>query len=268
MRVLAVFDFSNPAVVLQLLDKKKLHVLVALFCLPLPTSEMSVARMISCSRKTARETLWSLAALGLVARGAAYAKSPWILTVAAHQLPLPFEKLHENGTETAVFGGVMGTSEGKNYPHQLSTTTTLNREESGEGSSSSNTRLDPRTQNCTAGTKGGTSEGKNYPHRQKLSTGSAKPVDNFKPGLIAAFQKAGIGRNMWHELAALDWVTAEYVVAHSRLRKEETGDIPLMIFRMREGDGTPVFEFEVCPDCGSRIRNGLDCLRCSGVIKS
>ena len=237
-----MFDFSNPAFVLQLLDKKKLHVLIALFCLPLPTSELDVAALVGCNRKTARETLMALRVLGLVERSGFKEKSPWTLTSEAHQLPLPLKMLNGNSMGTAVLEDGSDFGEGKNYPHQVSATTTLNKEE--------------RSAAAAALAGNGVSEGKNYPHGKRLTS-----KVGLKPGLMQALEESKIGRNMWEELAGYEWVTAEYVTAHSQLRRENHETIGLQIHRMREGDAMPIFEdVSGCPHCGRRLDDFGRCI--------
>jgi len=202
--------YDSPAIVLQLLKGNKLHVLITLFCLQLPTSEIQVAAMSGLNRKTARATLNQLVALGLVLRSGS-TRSPWDLTATALQLPLPLRQLQGNHIGTPVLPDVV-------EPSPL---------------------LEPKKQAA--------------PHN---------------PGLIHAFQEAGIGRNMWLELAGYSWITPEYVTAHARAVRQRGESVGLLVHCLREHDPMPIFnEQNVCPDCGNRLF-GNECLICSGVIET
>jgi len=63
--------------------------------------------------------------------------------------------------------------------------------------------------------------------------------------LLLAFKASGIGRNMWRELAELEWVDAEYVRGHAEYRIERGDNTGLMITRMRCGDSVPGRKVEV-----------------------
>jgi hypothetical protein len=99
---------------------------------------------------------------------------------------------------------------------------------------------------------------------------------NFYPSaemgdLVAAFREAGIGKNMWAELAGYEWVTVAYVQAHTWLAKKN-GDPPsYQIQRMRCGDAAPVVRLEECPECGSKHfwdKQLQSCYKCSGLVHS
>jgi len=81
-----------------------------------------------------------------------------------------------------------------------------------------------------------------------VKTCSKPPQDKFDDidvDLLLAFRAAGIGRNMWRELAELEWVDAEYVRGHAEYRIERGDNIGLMITRMRCGDSVPGRKVEV-----------------------
>jgi hypothetical protein len=86
---------------------------------------------------------------------------------------------------------------------------------------------------------------------RSVGTGRTARRDNgVPPELVAAFKSAGIKRHKWKELASLDHVTPEYVLAHlervmnhDNPKKRNTG---FLIHCIKSGD--PVLE--VCRGCG------------------
>ncbi len=238
--------FDNPAQVLQMLDGRKLHVLIALFVLAeagsLPCSEMDVSCLVGCDRGTARRTLEKLAALGLAGRGSFKSKSSWTLTSEAHQLPLPLRQLSGNHAGTAV----LASGEVRISPHGA-TTTTLNIEE--------------RSAIPAAAAEDAPREVRNAPHGEKLSTG----YPQNSGGVVAALHRFGVGWPTDAELAGLDWVDVAYVEAHGRLMRDNGDRVALMVHRIRSGDRMPVFDDGRCA-CGAKLFNGA-CLVCEGVIQ-
>ncbi|MFQ5437135.1 MAG: hypothetical protein ACE5FD_19930 [Anaerolineae bacterium] len=215
---------------IQLLNGRKLHVLMALFVLrpALPVSEREVAALVGCHRGTARETLFSLMGLGLVSRSGHKTKSPWTLTTDAYQLPLPFNHLGRGNT--AVIGAVVTknvTNEVKNPPHRpYSSTSSLSNEYSEKKSLEGTSREEEEKKACD--------EVKNPPHRPKIDA-----------ELQTWLARAGVWRSRWGEAAAKEWMTVEFVKGHT-LRGERDGDPSNYVAnRIMAGDPPPL----VCPHC-------------------
>lgn len=226
---------NNTTAVLSLLKGMPLTVLVAMFAAPvLPISEVEIAAMIGINRKTARGHLRYLASLGLVNRNGRY--EAWSLADGALQLPLPLVSLAAGG-------------KGKSYPSLSSPSSSINEGLFGDLEGEEEARL---------------AKGKSYPSR--FADGEEKAR---KRGLIQAFQRAGIGMNMWEELAGYLWVTAEWVDAHAEYARRVREPTSYVIQRLRCGDAVPeMVTVDVCPDCGSGdFWVDGRCLVCAGLIK-
>ena len=238
--------FGTTAAALQMLDGRKLHVFIALVALrkQMPVSESDVARMIGCNRKTARTHLQSLEALGVVLHRGEFSKRPWTLSDGARQIPLPL--LWQGHDGVFLENGAKHNSEGKSYPHRFT--------------SSSSSSIEGTLKNLEEEEEIVPQVGKTYPHRQK------KALAPNKPGLIKALEESGIGRNMWQKLAGLEWVTAEYVAAHTWLRRENKDPVSYQVQRMLSGDLMPVVvETAVCGACGKSINPKLGRCYCGSV---
>ena len=81
-----------------------------------------------------------------------------------------------------------------------------------------------------------------------------------------AMEAAGIGRNMWPKLAALEWMTAEYVAAHAAAARKRGEPINFVIQRLRSGDQVPQSKTAGCSEHGAVYWSDGICLVCSGSI--
>lgn len=226
--------FNSTTAMLSTLKGMPLTLLLAMFLSPtLPLGEAEVAAMVGINRKTARGHLRFLMNLGLVSRTGRV--DGWTLTAVSRQLPLPFAPLADGMSIGAM---------GKSYPSLPSSPSSSFKEETLEiaGGEEEATKL----------------KGKSYP--------SAK-----SNGLLRAFQEAGIGMNMWEELAGYEWVTVDYVKAHTWLARQNGDPVGYQIQRMRCGDAAPSVVLDSCPTCGSSSlwnREKQTCYKCSGAIKT
>ena len=80
--------------------------------------------------------------------------------------------------------------------------------------------------------------------------GIADPQVGLSPDLTSALHAAGIGSNLWPELARLPWVNAAYISALAAQTMADPNPdrrtVALLIHRIRSHDPAP----ELCPDCG------------------
>lgn len=74
---------------------------------------------------------------------------------------------------------------------------------------------------------------------EKLISLRPDPGAGIEEELLFALKRAGIGSNMWQELAALEWITAEYVTGHDRYRRSNRESVGLLITRLRCCDEIP-----------------------------
>jgi biotin operon repressor len=98
------------------------------------------------------------------------------------------------------------------------------------------------------------------PCSSSSSRENCKKTLHFDPELVAAFRDAGIGRNMWPELAALRWMAPAYCRAHTMARQRDPDPqrrtVAFQIHRMRSGDPAPA----LCSECGEPDgRHAMDC---------
>jgi len=247
---------QSVASVLSLLKGMPLTVLVVLFAAPvLPIGEMEVASMLGVSEKTVRKHLRFLQVHGFVVRTGRY--GGWNLTDGAFQLPLPMRRLSD---------GESGN--GKGYRSQPSSTTSslyvegsgIVEEEvgNGDGNGKSYRSIDDGATTSPA-----------LRRKRRSRFGAARRMAQSR-GLVQVFQEAGIGMNMWEELAGYEWVTADYVAAHCAKVAADGDPVSYAIHRMRCGDAAPVVVLKTCPKCGESSGWSVKeqrCYYCDGTIK-
>ncbi len=266
---------NNTTAMLTTLRGMPLTILVALFLSPvLPIGESELAAMIGINQKTVRGHLNFLKGLGLVVRNGRY--SAWSLGDGAHQLPLPLVPLSNGSCESNLSNGksYLSQDEDPKAAVSLSGKSYLSQNENPDEtvSSSGKSYLSPSS---SSSFKDQEEEGRILEEEEKGGNGksylSPQKQQEAKQGLIPAFQAAGIGMNMWGELAEYEWVTAEFVAAHSVYAKRHREPPNYVIQRLRCGDLVPetAVSDAGCPTCGSSRYWANDrCLKCAGIIKS
>jgi hypothetical protein len=91
------------------------------------------------------------------------------------------------------------------------------------------------------------SEGENHPQNSNTRSANQKAcaaraaavAEALDPALVAALRAAGIGSNLWAELAGYEWVTPDFVRAHDAYRRSRGEGVGLLITRLRAGDEVP-----------------------------
>jgi len=223
---------------LQLLNGKKLHVLMALYVLrpSLPVGEREIASLLGCHRQTAVSALRSLMRLGLVAHGPYKSKASWTLTQEAHQLPFPFNQVNPGTAVTVELNDEMiisshcpsSTSSSSSNEYSKNKILEGYRSEEEEERTPDEVIISPHRQ---------PDEVKNSSHRPK----SPRIDKDLKEWLT----RAGVWRSRWAEVAGLEWVTVEFVKAHV-LKGERDGEPQnWVVNRIIKGDPPPL----ICPSC-------------------
>lgn len=225
----------NPKTILRTLKGAPLACLLACFMpdMPTPASEMWFARRTGYTRKTCRQALQLLADLDVVAQ----INGQWLLGNGYQQLPIPWPQI----------------GEGKIYPHNPTTTTTIGREDKKTISTAEAVAADTL------------SEGKIYPHNQKppdLSTAypqksTTYPQAEIIDARVADFLKAqGIGPPTCDQLATKPHITIQYAQAHIAAGRDAGDKLNLIIWRMQCSDPAPA-DYLPCDACGKQKANCL-----------